>query len=115
MTNRQTDSADESPIERRPERYVARHEWDRSRPLTRTVIEVLEAVPEVSLRSEAALYEEVDVEALETLFRNGSADPGAEVRFTFQGCEVVVTGDGVVTVWTDDDSPARRSGQTPGD
>lgn len=115
MTNPTDDPIDVSPIDSRPDEYVAHHDWDASQPLSRTLIDVLDAVPRVSLHREAALYEALDVEALETLFREGEANPDAEVRFGYQGCGIEIRGDGTITVRPGAERARNRSGRSVGD
>lgn len=109
MTDIPDDPADEIHVETYFGNYVATHDWQSERPLTQTLLDALDEVPTISLEDEDALYESVDVEALEPLFQRGEAKPDAEVRFGFQDCLVVVTGDGTITIQPDADSFPPRS------
>jgi len=62
-------------------------------------IDVVEAIADATetdpLTMEPPLYEVVDTDALDTLYERGA---GATVEFRYDGHDVVVDGDGTVTV-----------------
>lgn len=76
--------------------YMTIHEWDERAEISTTLISLLREVDEISLDSEDILHDEVDIDALDTLF----SEPTEGVSFTceFQGCKILLKGDGQILV-----------------
>lgn len=71
---------------------------DRSEPLSQVVVEAVASAEGVDpLDLEVPLYDAVDPDALDALFRSGATVDG-RVEFEYHGYEVTVTGDGHVTL-----------------
>ena len=68
---------------------------DRDRPTSERIVEAVADAADVSKLELQPLYEVVDPDALESLFRAGST---GTVRFTYHGHRVVVSSHGDVTV-----------------
>lgn len=80
--------------------------------LTRTILRGIAALKGIAERDLDTLYETVDVEALESLIRHASAhDSRVSVKFTFQGCTVLVRSDETIRI-TEIQPP--RSEEYPG-
>ena len=99
------DSHDTSPLEpvttEDGDAYRATHDFAKPGSLGLTVVEAVSAVIDESPAAIEPLYDVVDPEALDALFRPRSDDTpplrGA-VTFEFGGCEVTVEGTGTVVV-----------------
>lgn len=85
------------------------HDWDGDVSLTYSIVNAVAAVKDVAWTELPPLHDAVDPEALERLLvsmEGSSAQDGAgRVEFPFDGCYVVVTSNGAVTVRPRDAGP----------
>lgn len=77
--------------------YHNHHNWAGSDPLCLTIIDTISEVPGREPREMNPLYSVIDPGALERLLAGASGD-GAEISFSFEGCDVTVTTSGAVAV-----------------
>lgn len=75
--------------------HRATYDWSSTAPST-GVVETVAAATGREPLALPRLYDAVDSDALDSLFRSGDEDVSAS--FGFAGCEVTVRGDGVVAV-----------------
>ncbi|WP_255148869.1 HalOD1 output domain-containing protein [Halorarius halobius] len=93
-------SPDETPPHDAAGPHTSHHEWEGPAPLSHTVATGVAAATDTDVTALPALYDAVDPESLDRLFRSVPAEKRerVEIAFLFAGCAVRVSGTGEVTV-----------------
>lgn len=78
--------------------YMTVHDWESDSTLTRTILDLFREVEEIDLEGddEDILYEVVDLESLDELFRSDQQD--MSFTFVYQDCKVLIKGNGRILV-----------------
>lgn len=91
------------PTDRDPDASVARSDWEGSGGPSVAIVEAVAGVTDRDPLDVALLNGYVDTDALEALLASpeGGSRRTVRVRFTYDGCEVVVERNGRVDVYVD--------------
>lgn len=81
-------------------------------PISHRVVDAVADATGVDPLDLPPLYERVDPDALDALFRDAGGASVASVRFEFSGCEVLVRGSGQVEVLQTDAAPGTVEGES---
>lgn len=92
-----------------PNEVSLHHDWDRNDSVTMTILEGLAAVTDTPLTDlDPPLYDVVDPDALDTLFRTRSddmlRDGSGQLTFPAYDCSVTLCWDGTITIDPPDES-----------
>lgn len=75
-----------------------RQPWEGHVPLAHRIIEGVSTLTGTRERDLPPLYDAIDIELLERLVASSRADSRTRLTFVYAGCEVSVTGDGVIDI-----------------
>lgn len=89
-----------------PEPQVAcrlHHDWDRDTDVNMTILEAVSEATDTDLIDLPSLYEHIDPDALDSVFRHSSGTRQAEgsVSFEFAGHPITVHSSGEIVVYAD--------------
>lgn len=108
---------DRTGYDPRSETYHAQHDWADSQSLSTTVIETVGAATDTDPIQMEPLYERLEPDALDALFRPHSDDvprTSGQVLFSLDGHDVAVHSCGDIIVDVSEKERGAREGENPG-
>ncbi|WP_408960756.1 HalOD1 output domain-containing protein [Natrinema sp. 74] len=108
---------DQTGYDPRSETYHAQHDWADSQSLSTTIIEAVGAATDTDPNQMEPMYEALDPDALDALFRPRSDDSlrtNGQVLFSLDGHDVAVHSCGDIIVDVSENERGERERENPG-